>query len=170
MVTRAERDKYRMTRAEVCGNLPHFSDFSDPRLSHAQGTVGGNVIRAGMMSYYQWLHCIGNWGEEHSMCKKQRWYVEKFMHDWWLEKWDEKKALGHFDYVILYGVKPFKSFEPHYKPVKKNRKGAYEFWLDRDFEPLIEIEEACDWRVHAPILHEMFVHGKKPVTSDESNE
>ena len=96
------------------------------------------------------------------MCKKQRWYVERMMHEPWLEKWDEKKALGHFDYTILYGAKPWKGFVPLYQPVKKNRKGAYEFWLDRDFEPLYS-EDAADWREQAPILHDVFVKGKKPI-------
>ena len=152
----ADHKKYQIQREELPA-APHFSDFNDPRFIV---TVG--KLKIGIMNYYQWLHCVGNWGEEHPTCKKQRWYVERFMPDVWLEKWDEKKALGHFDHSILYGAKPFKGFTAQYQPVKKNRKGAYEFWLDRDFEPLYS-DDAADWRETAPILHDIFVKGKKPV-------
>ena len=148
--------KYKVQREELPG-LPHFTDFSDARFA---GTV--NKQKSAQLMYFQWLHCIGNWGEEHSMCKKTRWFVESMMPEWWLEKWEEKRALGHFDHVILYGVKPWKEFEPLYQPVKKNRKGAYEFWADRNFEPLWN-PEGADWREHAPVLHDIFVKGKKPV-------
>jgi cytochrome c oxidase subunit 6b len=155
--------KYKIAREDF-GNLPHFTDLNNPHFAFARGGASGsNIQKQPILEYYQWLHCIGNWGEEHSMCKKQRWYVEKMMHDWWLEKWDEKKALGHFDYTILYGAAPWKGFVPHYQPVKKIRKGMYEFWADREFEPLFDQMEAGDWRVHAPVLHDIFVKGKKPI-------
>lgn len=154
--------KYRIKREDY-GNLPHFTDFNDPRFSYGNGgSSGGQRMKPAILAYYQWLHCIGNWGEEHSMCKKQRWYVERMMQDFWLEKWEEKRKLGHFDYTTLYGIKPWRGFEPLYQPVKKNRKGAYEFWLDRNFEPLWN-PDAGNWREHAPILGDIFVHGKKPI-------
>ena len=158
-----DSQKYKLKREDY-GNFPHFSDFCDPRFSVSSGW--GQKQKPGILMYYQWLHCVGNWGEDHSMCKKARWYVERMMHEWWLEKWDEKKKLGHFDYTILYGAKPWKHFEPLYQPVKKNRKGAYEYWLDRDFEPLYDAE-AADWKEKAPVLHEIFVQGKKPIFDDE---
>eukprot|EP00744_Colponema_vietnamica_P004484 GILI01006686.1.p1 GENE.GILI01006686.1~~GILI01006686.1.p1 ORF type:complete len:157 (-),score=44.83 GILI01006686.1:153-623(-) len=148
--------KYRIQREEL-GGLPHFNDFMDGRFSGTQ-----NKQKNGTHLYFQWIHCIGNWGEEHTMCKKMRWYLERMMHEFWLEKWEEKRALGHFDYVTQYGMKPYKEFVPMYQPVKKNRPGAYEFWADRDFEPLYT-DDANDWRVHAPVLHDIFVKGKKPI-------
>jgi cytochrome c oxidase subunit 6b len=155
----ADHRKYKIQREEMPA-MPHFTDFNDPRFCATT-----NKQKNGILAYYQWLHCIGNWGEEHSMCKKMRWYVERMMHETWLEKWEEKRALGHFDHTVLYGVKPWKEFEPLYQPVKKNRKGAYEYWLDRNFEPLYD-PDAADWREKAPILHDMFVLGKKPVTAE----
>ena len=152
--------KYKLRREDY-GNFPHFTDFNDPRFSFSTG-LGGQKMRHGICHYYQWLHCVGNWGEEHSMCKKQRWMVERTMHDFWLEKWEEKRKLGHFDYTLLYGAAPWKDFIPIYKPVKKNIKGAYEYWQDRDFEPLWD-PECCSWQEKAPILHDIFVKGKKPV-------
>ncbi|EPY41093.1 cytochrome c oxidase subunit 6b [Angomonas deanei] len=146
--------KYRVQREDLPA-VPLFSDFNDPRFAFAN-----NKNKNGILSYYQWLHCIGNWGEEHSMCKKMRWYVERMIHEHWLEKWDEKRALGHFDHTVLYGAKPWKDFEPLYQPVKKNRKGAYEFWLDRDFEPLYD-PDCSDWREKAPVLHDLFVLGRR---------
>ncbi|CBH14938.1 cytochrome oxidase subunit VI [Trypanosoma equiperdum] len=151
-----DHNKYKIQREDLPA-LPHFTDFNDPRFC---GT--NNKQKNGILAYYQWLHCVGNWGEEHSMCKKMRWYVERMMQEVWLEKWEEKRALGHFDHVLLYGVKPWKDFEPLYQPVKTNRKGAYEFWLDRDFEPLYDAD-ASDFCEKAPILHDIFVKGKKPV-------
>ena len=145
-----------MDRSELPG-LPHFSDFNEPRFA-----MTANKQKNGILLYYQWLHCIGNWGEEHSMCKKARWYLQAMMQECWLEKWEEKRALGHFDHTVLYGLKPFKEFIPLYQPVKKVRKGAYEFWLDRNFEPIIS-HESADWRIKAPVLFEMFVKGKKPI-------
>eukprot|EP00758_Cryptobia_borreli_P003041 Tbor_TRINITY_DN3480_c0_g1::TRINITY_DN3480_c0_g1_i1::g.3727::m.3727 len=152
----ADSWKYKIRREELPA-APHFSDWTEPRLANTY-----NKTKNGNLNYFQWLHCIGNWGEDHSMCKKMRWYLERTMHEWWLEKWEEKRALGHFDYVTQYGMKPYNGFIPLYQPVKKNRKGAYEFWQDRDFEPLYT-DDCQDWKEHAPILHEMFVHGKKPV-------
>lgn len=151
-----DSSKHKIQREELI-SLPHFSDFSDGRFAGTQ-----NKQKNGSHLYLQWLHCIGNWGEEHSMCLKMRWYLERMMHEWWLEKWEEKRALGHFDHVVLYGMKPYKEFQPMYQPVKKNRPGAYEFWADRDFEPLYE-DDAGDWREKAPILHDIYVKGKKPV-------
>ena len=151
--------KYKLHRAELPG-IPQFTDFIDGRFAFANGM--GGVWKRGVLNYYQWLHCIGNWGEEHSMCKKMRWYVERTMHEWWLDKFEDKRKLGFFDHTIHYGIKPYQGFVALYKPVKKNRKGAYEFWLDRNFEPLIA-QDACDWKVKAPILHEIFVKGKKPI-------
>jgi cytochrome c oxidase subunit 6b len=165
----ADHRKHRIQREEFGPNVPHFTDFSDPRFAHTdcgQGG-GGNKQKIGHLHYFQWIHCIGNWGEEHSMCKKQRWYVEKFMMPDWLERYEEKRKLGHYDYTLKYGAAPWKGFEPHYKPVKKVRKGAYEFWQDRDFEQLIEMEEGGNWKEHAPILHDIYVLGKKPVYDDE---
>ena len=156
--------KYKVKREEFFGNLPHFSDFNDPRFAHTHGgATGSNQMKQHFLMYFQWAHCVGNWGEEHSMCKKARWYVEKMIPDWWLEKYDDKRKLGHYDYTIVYGAAPWQHFEPHYQPVKKNRPGMYEFWKDRDFVPLVDHEGAGDWRVHAPILHDIFVKGKKPV-------
>ena len=149
-------NKYKLKREELI-SLPHFTDFNEPMFN-----TMGSKQKTGILAYYQWLHCVGNWGEEHSMCKKMRWYVERFMSDFWLEKWEEKRALGHFDHVLLYGVKPYKDFRAKYQPVKKNRKGAYEFWQDRDFEPLYS-DECGEWKEHAPILHDILVLGKKPV-------
>lgn len=149
--------QYEKTRASMGGSLPEFSDFNDPRYSSTQ-----NRQKMGIMMWWQWIHCVGNWGEDHSMCKKTRWYLEKFMPEYWLEKWEERKALGHYDEVLLYGIKPFKEFVPLYQPVKKNRKGAYEFWLDRNFEPLIA-EDAANWKEKAPILGDIYIKGKKPV-------
>lgn len=158
--------KYRIQMEDLGGNIPEFTDFIDARFAHAQnGTCGGNIIKMGLNTYMQWIHCVGNWGEEHSMCKKQRWYVERMLHDVWLNKFDEQKALGHFDYTILYGAAPYKEFRPQYQPVKKVNPGAYEFWNDRNFEPLID-PTAGDWRKHAPILHDIFVKGKKPVWAE----
>ena len=153
--------KYKIDRKEL-GNFPHFSDMNNPYFAFAKFTNGANVQRASMLEYFQWLHCIGNWGEDHSMCKKQRWYVEKQMHDYWLEKYDDKKDLGHYDYTILYGAAPWRGFVPQYQPVKEHRKGMYEYWADRNHEPLMD-PEAHDWREKAPILHDIFVFGKKPV-------
>lgn len=152
----ADHKKYKIQREDL-PSVPHFSDFNEPIFA---GTVNKN--KNGILAYYQWLHCIGNWGEEHSTCKKMRWYLERMMPEHWLEKWEEKRALGHFDHTVLYGLKPYKDFEAHYQPVKKNRPGAYEFWLDRNFEPLYSVD-AMDWRETAPILHDIYVLGKKPV-------
>ena len=160
----ADYRNHKKSREEIMGNLPHFTDFNDPRFAYTEGgQLGGNKTKQAHLHYFQWIHCVGNWGEEHSMCKKQRWYLERAMPDFWLERYDEKKALGHFDYTLLYGAAPWKGFVPLYKPVKKIRKGAYEFWKDRDFEPIIDSEEGADWRIHAPILHDIYVKGKKPV-------
>jgi cytochrome c oxidase subunit 6b len=160
--------KYKLKREELIpGNLPHFSDFSDPRFPYTIGSTGGNNLKQSHLQYFQWAHCVGNWGEEHSMCKKARWYLERMMHDFWLEKYEEKRALGHYDYTIHYGAAPWQHFEPHYQPVKKNRKGLYEFWNDRNFTPIMDHEECGDWRIHAPILHDIFVKGKKPIFDDE---
>lgn len=159
-----DSQKYRLQSEDLPGNFPHFTDFLDPRMAHTSGgTSGGNIMKQGVMQYYQWLHCVGNWGEEHSMCKKARFYAERMLHDHFLEKLDEKKALGHFDYTILYGAAPWKGFKALYQPVKKNRPGAYEFWQSRDFENLLDHSDAGDWRKHAPVLHDVFVKGKKPV-------
>jgi cytochrome c oxidase subunit 6b len=148
--------KYRLVREDFPA-LPHFTDFNDPMWV---GTL--NKQKNGLLAYYQWLHCVGNWGEEHSMCKKMRWYVERMIHEQYLEKIEERRALGHFDHTLLYGLKPWKAFEVQYQPVKTVRKGAYEFWKDRDFEPLYT-PEAANWMLSAPILHDIFVKGKKPV-------
>jgi len=156
--------KYRIGRRDF--QLPHFTDFSDPRFAMGHGAQqgGSSNHKMGILNYFQWLHCVGNWGEEHSMCKKARWYAEKMVHEHYLEKWDEKKKLGHFDYTILYGALPWKGFVPTYQPVKKNRPGAYEFWLSREFKPLLTMD-CIDWKEKAPVLHEMFVKGKKPVVA-----
>jgi cytochrome c oxidase subunit 6b len=148
--------KYKLTREDF-PSLPHFTDFNEPIFMQTL-----NKTKTGMLVYYQWLHCIGNWGEDHSMCKKVRWYVERMIHEQYLEKIEERRALGHFDGTILYGLKPYKQFEAQYVPVKTVRKGAYEFWKDRDFEPLYSVE-AANWRETAPILHDIFVKGKKPI-------
>ena len=71
------------------------------------------------------------WGEDHSMCKKQRWFVEKMNFDFLLEKFDHKKDLGHYDYTILYGAAPWRGFVAQYQPVKEHRKGMYEYWHDQ---------------------------------------
>ena len=93
--------KYVIKR-ESLGNVPHFSDLNNPHFAFARGGgTGGNCLRQSMLEYFQWLHCIGNWGEDHSMCKKQRWFVEKMTFDWWLEKYDDKKDLGHYDYQLF---------------------------------------------------------------------
>ena len=162
--------KHRVTREEIMGNLPHFTDFGDQRFAHVIGMNGGNTTKQGFLHYFQWIHCVGNWGEEHSMRKKQRWYLERAMPDFWLERYEEKRKLGHYDYTLNYGAAPWKGFEPLYKPVKKNRKGPYEFWQDRDFEPLIDHEEAGDWRIKAPILHDIYVKGKKPVYGEVADD
>lgn len=161
--------KYKVQREELFGNLPHFTDFNDPRFAHTHGGSGGsgNTMKQSWLAYFQWAHCVGNWGEEHSMCKKARFYLERMMHDFWLEKHEEKRALGHYDYTIHYGAAPWQGFEPHYQPVKKNRPGLYEFWADRNFEPILDHETAGDWKTHAPILHDIFVKGKKPIFDDE---
>ena len=151
-----ESVNHRIGRGELPA-LPHFTDWNDPRFNFSS-----NKQKNGILMYFQWLHCIGNWGEDHSMCQKTKWYLNRMMHDFWFEKWEEKRALGHFDHIVNYGVKPWKEFEPMYQPVKKNRKGAYEFWADRDFEPLYT-DDCADWREHAPVLHEVYVLGKKPV-------
>jgi len=153
---RFQSRKYKLKREDFPA-LPHFSDFEMPVFQNATDKTHQFI-----MYYYQWLHCAGNWGEEHSMCKKMRWFVEKTTPEWYMEKWEERRALGHFDYTLLYGLRPWKEFEPWYTPVKKNRKGAYEFWQDRNFEPLYT-PDAVLWKEHAPILHDMFVKGKKPV-------
>ena len=159
--------KYHLDR-KTLGNLPHFSDFNNPHYAFARGvSTGGGVLRQGMLEYFQWLHCIGNWGEDHSMCKKQRWFAEKLIYDWWLEKYDDKKDLGHYDYTVLYGAAPWRGFTPQYQPVKENRKGVYEYWADRNFEPLFDHFEAADWREKAPVLHDIFVYGKKPIYDDK---
>lgn len=152
--------KYKIDRGEMPG-LPHFSDFNEPRFAS-----NCNKSKVGMTMYFQWLHCIGNWGEDHSMCKKARWYLERMMHEPMLEKWEERRALGHFDHTTQYGVRPYKEFVALYKPVKTVRKGAYEFWADRNFEPLYDVN-ATNWTEQAPILHELFVKGKKPVWDDK---
>ena len=152
--------KYKMKREEF-GNLPHFNDFTDPRFSMSTGG-NGQCQQLGVRMYLQWIHCIGEWGEEHSMCKKVRWYVERMMDEFWLEKWDEKKAVGMYDHTLFYGIYPYPGFVPLYQPVKKNHKGAYEFWADRDFEPLYD-PEAAHWKDKAPILHDVMVKGKKPI-------
>lgn len=163
-----DHTKYKMMREELAGSLPHFTDFNDPRFAHAHGGWGGgNLLKQPYLQYMQWLHCVGNWGEEHSMCKKARWYVERMMPDFYLEKMDEKKNLGHYDYTMVYGAAPWEGFKAEYQPVKKNRKGLYEFWADRNFEPVLDHEKADDWRVHAPVLHDIFVKGKKPIFDDE---
>ncbi len=154
-----DNKKYRLRREDY-GNFPHFTDFNDPRFAFSNGQ--GQRMRLGINMYYQWLHCAGNWGEDHSMCKKARWYVERMLPEFWLEKWDEKKKLGHFDYTLLYGAKPYDGFVPLYQPVKKNRKGAYEYWNDRNFEYLYD-PNAGNWKEKAPILGEIFVYGKKPI-------
>ena len=158
--------KYQIPRRDY--QLPHFTDFCDPRFAFAHGAQqgGAGIQKIGFLMYYQWLHCVGNWGEEHSMCKKARWYLEKMMHEPVLERMDEKKKLGHYDYTILYGAKPWKGFNPVYQPVKTVRPGAYEFWQSRDFKALYTLD-AADWKTKAPILHEMFVLGKKPCAEDE---
>jgi cytochrome c oxidase subunit 6b len=163
--------KYRIQREEFFGNLPHFADLNDPRFAHSDGGMtGANKTKQGWLMYFQWAHCVGNWGEDHSMCKKARFYVETMMHEFWLEKYEEKRALGHYDYTIHYGAAPWENFEPTYQPVKKNRKGMYEFWNDRDFTPVLDHEEAGDWRIHAPALHDIFVKGKKPIFDNEEEE
>ena len=156
--------KYRIPERDF--HLPHFTDFFDARWAHSEG---GKSFTQPWLMYYQWLHCVGNWGEEHSMCKKARWYCHALMHETDLETMDKKKKLGFYDHVVLYGKKPFRGFEPHYKPVKKNRPGAYEWWLARDFEPLSS-EDAHHWREKAPILYDMFVFGKKPIWDSKEGE
>jgi cytochrome c oxidase subunit 6b len=159
--------KYKVDRVKY-GNVPAFSDLNNPYYSFARGVgMGGGVGRQAMLEYFQWLHCIGNWGEDHSMCKKQRFFVEKMNYDFYLEKFDHKKDLGHFDYTILYGAAPWRGFVAQYQPVKEHRKGMYEYWQDRNFEPLFNHNEAGDWREKAPILHDIFVKGKKPIYDDE---
>ncbi len=152
-----DHHKYKIKREDI-GPLPHFTDFQDDGL----GPTLGRLEKVGLYWYYQWLHCAGNWGEEHSMCRKMRWYTEKVMHEHWWNMVEEKRKLGFFDYTLLYGYKPFREFVPWYRPVKKNRPGAYEFWLARDFEDIIA-EDAADFKVHAPVLHDIFVLGKKPI-------
>jgi cytochrome c oxidase subunit 6b len=166
-----ETRKYKISRDELFpGNMPHFTDFNDPRFAHsAGGNNSGNNMKQSWLAYFQWAHCVGNWGEDHSMCKKARWYLERMMFDSWLEKHEEKRALGHYDYTIHYGAAPWRHFVAHYQPVKKNRPGLYEFWKDRDFQPVLDVQEAGDWRIHAPILHDIFVKGKKPIY-DEAEE
>ena len=154
-------NEYRIKR-DAIGNMPHFTDFSDPRFSFATASHSGNKTRVGEQMYMQWLHCIGNWGEDHSTCQKLRWYVERTLPENLRRIYDEKKAIGRYDYTILYGAKPWPGFEPLYQPVKKNHKGAYEFWKDRDFEQIIE-PEAANYKEVAPILQDIWVHGKKPV-------
>eukprot|EP00759_Apiculatamorpha_spiralis_P047647 PhF_6_TR4325/c1_g1_i1/m.5830/K02267/COX6B; cytochrome c oxidase subunit 6b len=153
--------KYQIPRRDF--QLPHFTDFSDVRFAHAHGaTTSGCVNKLGYNAYWQWLHCVGNWGKDHPMCKKQRFYAEKFLFEPILEKLDERLKLGFYDYTVLYGAKPWKQFVPTYQPVKKNRPGAYEFWLSRDFQPMFS-SECKSWKEKAPILHDILVKGKKPV-------
>ena len=144
---------------------PMFTDFFDARWAHAHG---GKVHNQAWMIYYQWLHCVGNWGEEHSMCQKARFYVHRLMPETELEMMDKKKKLGFFDHIVLYGKKPFKGFEPLYQPVKKNRPGAYEWWSSLPC-PIAE-EDAHLWKEKAPILQEILVEGKKPVWDSDKSE
>mmetsp|Transcript_21333 Transcript_21333/g.33172 ORF Transcript_21333/g.33172 Transcript_21333/m.33172 type:complete len:177 (-) Transcript_21333:26-556(-) len=141
-------------------HLPHFTDFNDARFAHASDS--GHVQMQGYHLYNQWLHCVGNWGEEHSMCKKARWYVVKNSHPKVIKPLDQKKNMGMFDRTLLYGLDPYPGFVPTYQPVKKNRPGAYEWALARDFEPLHDVE-AANYIEKAPILHDIFVKGKKPI-------
>ena len=103
------------------------------------------------------------------MCKKAYWYARKMLFDHIFERFEERRKLGHYDYTLLYGAKPWPEFVPYYQPVKKNRPGAYEFWLSRDHEPLFA-EDAADWREHAPILHDILVKGKKPIYENAEDE
>ncbi|KNH03611.1 cytochrome c oxidase subunit VI [Perkinsela sp. CCAP 1560/4] len=160
-------DYHKYRRPERTFHLPHFTDFQDPRFAHAMGC--GKIGMQGWLLYHQWLHCVGNWGEDHSMCKKARWYCEKLVHEETMEVYDKKKQLGFYDRTILYGQKPFHGFVPSYQPVKKNRPGAYEWWLSRDFENLGE-EDANMWREKAPILHDILIKGKKPIYDSKSTE
>ena len=161
IVPEQDRQKYKLDRKSL-GTVPLFTDWFDPRYVSA-----GNVVMKGWSHYAQWLHCIGNWGEEHSMCQKMRWYLERSVpHEYYLEKMDQRKALGQYDHIIYYGNRPHREFFPLYKPVKKNRKGVYEFWQDRDFEPIWDMDMG-NWKEHAPILHDIYVKGKKPIFDDE---
>eukprot|EP01061_Rhynchopus_euleeides_P009123 TRINITY_DN18273_c0_g1_i1.p1 TRINITY_DN18273_c0_g1~~TRINITY_DN18273_c0_g1_i1.p1 ORF type:complete len:223 (+),score=40.17 TRINITY_DN18273_c0_g1_i1:321-989(+) len=76
----------------------------------------------------QWMHCVGQLGEDHPTCKKARWYRDTNKGVLQKERYDEWMELGHFDGVMKWGTKSRRSFLPQYQNVKKNIPGAYEFF------------------------------------------
>jgi len=104
---------------------PHFSDLH----MHAPFAVTYNCARYSLFLYFQWAHCVGQMGADHTTCKKARWWYDKACNPVHYNFFTEMEELGHVDETLLYGIKNRQSFRPMYQPVKTNIPGHFEFCM-----------------------------------------
>eukprot|EP01063_Lacrimia_lanifica_P037429 TRINITY_DN767_c0_g3_i1.p2 TRINITY_DN767_c0_g3~~TRINITY_DN767_c0_g3_i1.p2 ORF type:complete len:226 (+),score=74.84 TRINITY_DN767_c0_g3_i1:79-756(+) len=131
------RERHRLQRTNV---WPEFTDFI-----RTEYKPGYDVMKYSMYLQRQYVHCVGNLGEDHPTCQKAGWYRHIGTPPTAASWFEEVTELGHFDMGLKWGFKDNVSFLPMYQPVKKNIPGAYEFYRSKTYLEKYDVEGNGEW-------------------------